>query len=280
MPRRLPAALVAAALLVASSAAAQPAGFQRLVIPQIEAGKPVIADPPVAGYLFKPDGEGRFPAVILMHGCDGLGWGTAAKASWVLLKSYAERYRAQGYAALVLDSFAPRRVGYACGEPTRVTPVQRAWDAFSAARQLVALGIADPDRLVLQGDSHGGWSTLMALARGRWSLPEHFAAGIAWYPYCGGFQNGFGAPLLILIGEADDWTPAALCRSLADRLKRANSPPEPQLALFPGATHAYDFPLGPRTNRLGHRMAYGADATAASWRLIESFLAAHVAPAR
>jgi dienelactone hydrolase len=49
-----------------------------------------------------------------------------------------------------------------------------------------------------------------------------------------------------------------------------------ELKIFPGATHAYDFPLPARTNRLGHFMTYDAAATEASWRAIDAFLAAHV----
>ncbi len=45
---------------------------------------------------------------------------------------------------------------------------------------------------------------------------------------------------------------------------------------FAGATHAYDFPLRARTNRLGHYMAYDPKATEESWAAIDAFLARHV----
>jgi len=49
--------------------------------------------------LQKPDGEGPFPAVVLLHTCGGL-------QQHVL--EWAQRLRAHEYVALVLDSFTPR----------------------------------------------------------------------------------------------------------------------------------------------------------------------------
>ena len=272
---RRPFLLLLALLAGPAGAAEEP--FERLAVAQI-AGHPVADDPPVTGYLFTPAGAGPFAAMVLLHGCDGLGWETRARVSWTLQKSYAERHVAHGYAALVLDSFAPRHVDNVCGDGLRVSPQRRAWDAFAAAALLVQRGIADPARLVLQGDSHGGFTTLLALERGRFAPPQRFAAGIAFYPTCDSvthFARGFVAPLLILIGEADDWTPAAPCRALAERLAQSGGPPL-ALHIFPDATHAFDFPLGPRVNRLGHHMQYDEAATAASWRSIDAFLAAQV----
>jgi dienelactone hydrolase len=154
-----------------------------------------------------------------------------------------------------------------------VSPRRRAWDAFSAARWLGARADIDKTHLVLQGDSHGGWTTLVALEVGKWPTPA-FAAGIAFYPFCYDV-SGFTAPLLVLIGASDDWTPAARCTAMTKRLTAASAAGV-ELKIFPGATHAYDFPLPARTNRLGHFMTYDAAATEASWQAIDAFLAAHI----
>ncbi|HXZ00539.1 MAG TPA: dienelactone hydrolase family protein [Stellaceae bacterium] len=261
--------------LVAAPALAQPAaeesGFKSVSIPLIAEGLPDARDSAVTGYLFAPEGNGKVPAVVLIHGCNGYDWRLPRQPGWALAKAYAQRYVAHGYAALVLDSFAPRGVDNACGQPMRVAPMRRAWDALSAARWLGALPTVDRDRLVLQGDSHGGWTTLMTLQAGLWHLPEHFAAGIAFYPACYRV-DGFSAPLLILIGDADDWTPAWRCRQMVDALHGGDV----ELKIFPGAYHAFDFPLPARTNRLGHFMRYDAAATTASWEAIDAFLAEHL----
>jgi dienelactone hydrolase len=258
----------------AAPAAAESAS-SKVTIPLIESGKPDAGDSAVTGYLFQPAGKGPFPAVILMHGCNGLDWGLPRRPGWFLLQGYAERYVAHGYVALILDSFAPRGVENVCGNPRNVGAARRAWDAFSAARWLGALPAVDKDRLVLQGDSHGGWTVLVALEAGRWQLPERFAAAVAFYPSCYRTRAGFTAPLLILIGDADDWTHAADCSAMAESLRRSGGP-ELILKVFPGATHAFDFPLGPRVNALGHHMTYDPAATTASWQAIDAFLVRHV----
>jgi dienelactone hydrolase len=249
-------------------------GFDKVEITLLEHGKPDPTDAAVAGYLFKPAGSGPFPAIILMHGCDGLEWERAQQASWQLLKDCAERYVAHGYVALILDSFAPRGITNICGNALKVTPQRRTWDAYSAATYLVSLGYVDRRRLVLEGDSHGGWTTLVAL-EGGWHALEHFAAGIAWYPYCPS-SGTFVAPLLIMIGDADDWTPADRCKAMVERLRIQGNESSIVLKTFPGATHAYDFPYAERINAQGHHMAYDRNATTESWQAIGIFLDRYV----
>jgi dienelactone hydrolase len=53
----------------------------------------------LAGKLTKPQGEGPFPAVVLLHGCGGV-----AKS----IDSWADKLAGMGYVALVLDAFGPR----------------------------------------------------------------------------------------------------------------------------------------------------------------------------
>ncbi|HWG78604.1 MAG TPA: dienelactone hydrolase family protein [Stellaceae bacterium] len=86
---------------------------------------------------------------------------------------------------------------------------------------------------------------------------------------------GFSAPVLVLIGGSDDGTPATHCGAMVAHLAR-KSGSAVELKIFRGATHAFDFPLPARTNRLGHFMTCEAAATAASWQAIDAFLAAHV----
>jgi len=257
---------------------AEAAEFDKVAIPLLDQGKPDSADTAVEGYLFKAAGTGPFPAIILMHGCDGMEW-ERRQATWQLLKGYAERYVTHGYVALVLDSFAPRHVTNICGNGSIVSPQRRAWDAYSAASFLVSLGYVDRQRLVLQGDSHGGWTTLVALQKGEWHAPEHFAAGIAWYPYCLD-STGFVTPVLILIGEADDWTSADRCKRLVERLRNQPGTLPIVLRAFPGATHAYDYPFPPRVNAQGHHMAYDPGATNESWQAIDTFLNRYIGAAR
>jgi alpha-beta hydrolase superfamily lysophospholipase len=53
-------------------------------------------DPPkLLGYIARPDGTGRFPAVVILHGCSGLSSGPIQTA---------DRLRVWGYVALAIDS--------------------------------------------------------------------------------------------------------------------------------------------------------------------------------
>ena len=132
MARTLSILVVIAAIVVAGAgrSAARPAaderGFDTVSIPLIADGKPDAADSVVTGYLFRPEGGGPFPAVVIMHGCNGLDWLVSGRPGWALAQRYAARYVAHGYAALILDSFEPRGVGNACGSPMSVSPQRRA----------------------------------------------------------------------------------------------------------------------------------------------------------
>ncbi len=77
------------------------------------------------------------------------------------------------------------------------------------------------------------------------------------------------APLLILIGEKDDWTPAAPCVKLAAST-RATEHPAAITVVYPGAHHAFDSDrpvrfVAARVNRNepgGRGATTGGDATA------------------
>jgi dienelactone hydrolase len=222
------------------------------------------------GELTMPRGTGPFPAVVLLHGCVGI-----VPASREHLLKYASWYADRGYAGLILDSFASRGVPTVClgGEPT---PLTRAFDAYHALEYLAGLGSIDPRRVVLQGHSHGGATVLTALDQLTAEMagtPLRFAAGIAYYPPCAygsAISAEFYAPVLILIGQKDDWTPAADCEQMQVR-QEAQAPDRVRLTIFPNATHSFDFNSPPRL-MYGHSLAYDAEATRDAARRTERFL--------
>ena len=79
-------------------------------------------------------------------------------------------------------------------------------------------------------------------ARVRDGARHGFAAAVAFYPECaaGSWIRAYraSAPLLILSGELDDWTPAAPCQLLAD-VTRAQGQPV-SIVVYPGAYHSFD----------------------------------------
>ena len=81
------------------------------------------------------------------------------------------------------------------------------------------------------------------------------------YPGCRRFiAASFYAPLLVLIGEEDDWTQAKYCRQLLAH-PRAADEPELRVKVYPDATHSFDADA-PERNYLGHLLRYDPIATA------------------
>ena len=215
--------------------------------------------------LIKPDGEGPFPAVVIAHDCSGLGpRSSGAPRRW------AGELVQQGYVVLIPDSFTSR--GFADGvclipgnETVSANGFARAADAYGALATLRKLPYVDGKRVGIMGGSHGGWTTLAAmfvplepnnpLAQAK---RDGFAVAIALYPSCAprygawstskssnfgpvtGYSGAYQpiAPLLILSGEKDDWTPAEPCRQLAERSRAAGYPVE--IKIYPNAHHAFD----------------------------------------
>jgi dienelactone hydrolase len=104
-------------------------------------------------------------------------------------------------------------------------------------------------------------------------------AAIAFYPGCGALLREAPAwaapvPLLLLLGEADDWTPAHRCQALV-----ARAPAQVELRLFAGAHHGFDHPAAElRTRRLpdGREVTMGTDPRAREGAIaaVTAFLAA------
>jgi dienelactone hydrolase len=191
------------------------------------------------------DAAGRRPAVLLLHGCGGP-YNRRGELS-ERMREYAALLNAEGWHALVLDSFTTRGLRELCTTPMAARAVDqshRRQDALGALAWLAAQSHVDPQRLALLGWSHGG-STVLAASNARHrsvaDAPVRPAAAVAFYPGCSAERDrGYSgtAPLLLLVGEADDWTPPRPCRELAQQAGHARPPV--RLVTYPGAFHGFD----------------------------------------
>ena len=72
---------------------------------------------PIRGELFKPNREGPYSAIIMMHGCSGLykksGEIKTNSAAWI------SRFVKWGHVVLAVDGFTPRGFRSMCGKQTR-----------------------------------------------------------------------------------------------------------------------------------------------------------------
>jgi dienelactone hydrolase len=203
----------------------------------------------LSALFYRPAGAGPFPAVVALHGCGGLnspnGELSARHADW------ADRLVGSGFAVLLPDSFGSRGAGSQCRTTERVTrpSAERVADALAAKAYLQSRPDISAGSVTLLGWSNGGSTVLYAVEPGR-GAPDgspDFARAIAFHPGCripAGRGNWHARmPLLLLIGGADDWTPAAPCESLAAAAKTVGEPVS--LVVYPGAYHDFDYPNMP-----------------------------------
>lgn len=214
-------------------------------------------DKPLKGILFRPDGPGPFPAVIALHGCGGLGANGklgARHADW------AERLKAEGMIVLFPDSFGSRGLGSQCLVADRtVRPGrERVGDTYAARAYLMERGDVRKDRVSLLGWSNGGSTVLWSIAAAKKPKDDRpdFHAAISFYPGCRLVAQAaerrdweVRLPLLLLIGEADTWTPAAPCRQLVKTATDAGR--QAAIVSYPGAAHDFDHPGLKLTKRTG-----------------------------
>jgi len=225
----------------------------------------------LTGILMKPDGDGPFPAVVLLHGCSGM----YSKYSSNLYNTWASRLVNWGYVTLQVDSLGPRDKTNICARTTSVHPYERMYDAYAGKSYLVSHSYVDNKRIVVMGWSHGGSTTLYTVDNERLDRirSDPFKAAIAFYPHCGDQSLlHLNTPLLILIGGEDDWTRAPLCKNM--RLEPKTSY-EVTLKVYPGAHHGFDFE-GVDIEVEGHQVRYDPIATKDAIVQVKNFLAKHL----
>ena len=223
-----------------------------------EDGNPLVLN----GILTKPEGKGPFPAIVLLHGCRGV---QSFQANYEL---WASRLVGWGYVALIVDSFVPRSINDVCYNPLSSTILRtRSHDAYDAKAFLSKLPYVDRNRIAVMGWSHGG-ITVLTIVNNLYEYNSPFKAAIAFYPFCSYlFQPN--APLMILIGESDDWTPAYKCPQAIPSMETEH---EIILKIYPGAYHNFDFEGMDELYR-GHRLKYDPIAAADAIVRVKDFLA-------
>jgi dienelactone hydrolase len=188
--------LLAALLLLILSDAADAQVFDPAKV-----GPPLSNSP---AELYLPYGAAPIGAVVVLHGCDGVSLHD---------REWGRRLVQWGFAALLIDSFSPRGYREVCNRGRSVPPEAQARDAFDGAAYLRAIPEVRAQRVGVIGFSHGGWAVLKAVLAGVVRRPDEppFSAAIAFYPGCDLQTAGLETDTLILIGDADDWTPVARC---------------------------------------------------------------------
>jgi dienelactone hydrolase len=235
--------------------------------------------------LFKPNGDGPFPAVIALHGCGGL----AGHAEPVAprYRDWAEQLLKAGKAVLLPDSYGSRELGPQCRVKERHVRArrERVADIMASRQWLVQQPWAAHDRISLLGWANGASALLWAVRPQLSSrnVEPDFRSAIAFYPDCR-ISAGLGwsarIPTLLLIGAKDDVSSPPACRQMIDGARGRSA--LTRIVIYPGAYHEFDranFPLHAATGTadatLPERGHLGTDpeARADSQKLVAEWLA-------
>lgn len=221
--------------------------------------------------LYRPTGRGPFPAIILLHGCNG--W---EPASIFALHKYAYAMRDAGYVVLNVDSFGSRYYSSAemCGHNGRLHEAisYRTADVFDAARYLRRLSYVDGNNLFLMGQSNGGSVAIAAalhkayLVHRKSEQEPPFRAAVALYPWCGLVSSGsrLTTAVQVFIGGRDEWVSANECAGIQ------TSGAEFNVKVYPAAAHSFDLDITPQ-RFAGFMIGMDADAASDSRDRMMSF---------
>ena len=194
------------------------------------------------GY-FLPAATAPAPAIAMFHGCGGA-YDKGGELSR-RMREYAELFNGLGMHVLVVDSLTPRYEKELCTQRNgkrRVTQANRRLDALGAIAYLADRADVDAKRIGMIGWSNGGSTVLSASNLHHRDVAAAIvkpAFAIAFYPGCeSDLKRGYApsAPLLMLVGQLDDWTPSAPCVALAKSV--TDMPVE--ITVYPGAWHGFD----------------------------------------
>ena len=178
--------------------------------------------------------EQKFPLII----------GVAGSMDWRAHHlDYMRMYQQAGFATFELQSFASRNISSTVGSQDQTTVAALILDAYRALDALGEHPAIDGERVALTGWSLGGGVSLFSgwiPVREAIQPKYNFAAHLAFYPPC--FFNLLDtnftqAPIHILIGQADDWTPAEPCQNLVQQLAQNTNI---ELTIYPNAHHGFD----------------------------------------
>lgn len=195
--------------------------------------------------LYRPQGAGKAPLVILQHGSGGVSYAVKSKIS-VLLK--------QGYAVVVVDAFSSRGISKShfdfagiAGKGGNARTM--ALDSLSVMKSLESDAHINVHETAIVGFSQGGnvgyWLKLKnfidstaAPLEGALIMPKVF---IAMYGCSGEFNNQFtfnNLPIEVIVGEDDPVLKK--CNEFKKRLISSGNPSNVNIFVIKGAHHSFD----------------------------------------
>lgn len=253
-------------LAAAVTAAISPAlASETVTFPAAAWGDRMPGGETVTGHLHLPDGQGPFPAVVLLPHCGGVG-SDNVRSVW------PDFLTENGYAALAVDTFGPQGQSKCVGlNKSESRPLQSDF-AYGALDYLAGRSDVAGDRVAVMGFSEGAFAINNYIAP--YSNARHrsneFKAAISHYGGCRNVhRHSPGDMPLLLVEPEHDSKLAPQCMSKAGKTAHI------YLKVLENAYHAYDDPQKRqvRTDDAGNKMLYSYPATKEAQDYIKVFLA-------
>lgn len=213
--------------------------------------------------LEKPEGDGPFPAVIMVSGCSG----------FEFMKGHYDAVQSQ----LVELGFVTLRVNYlAARNATTCWPDVPANDVADdiciAAEHLKQQTFVKKGAINVIGWSWGGAGAFRALRRTPSREPAQVDAVVAYYPHCNAARKWDSeVPVLVLAGAIDSVSPFKACETLFSYLPKRH---KVTVRVYDDAHHCFDnFELQTEMQHFsGGTLGYNEAAAKSAWMEVTNFL--------
>ncbi len=177
---------------------------------------------------------------------------------------YLKMYNEMGFATFQLQSFDSRDIQSTVGSQTEVTTAMVILDSYRALEALSQHPNIDVDKVGITGWSLGGgvslysaWLPLIDAINNRKFM---FAAHLPIYPACMAYpypaenMQFSTSPIHILIGELDNWVPAAACTELIEKMHASGLPTNIEITIYENAHHSFDKVSAVTVNKKGYTL--------------------------
>jgi dienelactone hydrolase len=192
------------------------------------------------GALRSPEGEGPFPAVLLLPAC--------GRFAGSVDQEWAQALSSWGYVTLTLDVFTARGI---VGNTTClfVVPPDLAEDVYRGLNLLAVRKDVDPKHVFVAGFGRAGSLVFAAIERDgiEHTARRKFKAAIAFYPPCGDVKGVMTVATLVVVGARDQGVLDG-CRKMAEGEDDAGISRNPgagapiHLAIITDAYFGFDLP--------------------------------------
>jgi dienelactone hydrolase len=180
---------------------------------------------------------GPLPAMVIVHGSGGV---SHDREFW-----WADHMNDIGVAAFVVDSFTPRNIRETATDQSQLSTAANVADALAALRLLATHPGLDRQRIGVIGFSKGGqvalYTALEPLRRAVIGDQTRFAVHVPLYPYCNDWyvsEHVTGAPMLMLLGGRDNYTPPGPCQEYAQWFRSKGA--DVSVIVYANAYHGFD----------------------------------------